>query len=185
MKDSLHLVNSVYSDPVILSTVVIACATVANVFVSTLMWLITRRYVKITEQIFNAQQRPFIGVASYTFESDPQTKRISLGVKFENFGTIPARKFDANWEVYIGEMAIQINKTKVNPSTLFPKVPSIINGSMIQEKTYDSIMNGAVALEIIFKATYQGVTDIEYETYEKARFVARLSGFVAIDGNWK
>ena len=177
--------SNVFSDPIVLSTVIIACATVVNVLVSTLLWLVTRRSVKIAEQMFLTQQRPFVGVAGWTFESDPITRRISIGVKFQNFGSIPARKFYANLEVYIDKLSIQINKMEVNPSTLFPNVLSTIRASMVQSKKFESIISWVVPFEIVFKATYQGVGDLKYETYERARFMAHAGGFVALDGNWK
>ena len=46
--------------PIVLSTVVIAIATVANVVVSILMWSVTRDYTEVTRNIFKAANRPYV-----------------------------------------------------------------------------------------------------------------------------
>src|ERR1022692_2479639 len=80
------------ADPITAATVVIAAATVLNVFASLALWISTRSSVGIARLVFEAANRPYLGLDSWTIRNDPVQKTLDFEANMKNFGTAAAEE---------------------------------------------------------------------------------------------
>ena len=182
--DTLTTSSTHISDPIVLWTIIIALATIANVFVSTLMWVITNKYVRITRDIYESSQRPYIGVSKYELTDNPATNLLSYHIKMENFGNVPAKNMHTNIKIFINGDEHPIPAGPVEASTLFPKVFDSLTGIIRVPEQRLPILNGLSRLELELSIDYEGIVTAKYSTKERAQYNAQASGFVVIKGSW-
>ena len=122
-----------YRDPMVSSTVVIASATVVNLFVSCGLWISTKDSVDVTRAIFETANRPYVGLQGVGIVPDSdKSGGVSIVETIRNFGTVPAYNFDATWEVSLGGEVLPGTRVPQNRSTLSPgnsvSLPGHLNG---------------------------------------------------------
>jgi hypothetical protein len=82
--------KSKWDDPITLATVVIAAATVINVFASLYIGKKTSDYTEITQNIYKAFNRPYVGINSITATKDNKIRKLFVDYKIKNYGSVPA-----------------------------------------------------------------------------------------------
>src|SRR5205085_6695132 len=107
-----------YQDPVVVSTIVIAIATVVNVVVSYFLWRATYHSMKITQKVFEAANRPYLGTqAVKTIRDD----LLRFSVEIKNVGTAAADKVKVNWKFSSSNLPVPINSSSGEPTVIMPQ----------------------------------------------------------------
>lgn len=109
-----------FGDPIIASTVVIAIATVVNLGVSFGLWWSTRDSVDVARHVFEAANRPYVGLEQFATPNDRDKKTLNITAAIKNFGTAPAEKTEVKWEISLNGTVQKAKGTPANPATLMP-----------------------------------------------------------------
>ncbi len=165
-----------WKDPLIITTIataVIAVATIVNLLVAIFMWRVTKESTGVTKSIFEAANRPYVGIPRVKVEKDDAAKKLNFAVEIKNFGSVPANEFDSNWDVWIDGVSQPQTKFPDKPSVLFPQASVFRVGLIADPMVYSSIVTGKSALEFVVEVRYKGVTQKEYYYREKAGTITR------------
>jgi hypothetical protein len=93
------------------STIIIAVATVANVYVSCSIGNYTRESMEITRNIFKADNRPYVGIFEVKVEKNLDSKEIIVESIIKNAGSVPARDVVIEAKLFINKKKFRINRT--------------------------------------------------------------------------
>lgn len=168
-----------YRDPATLSglsSIVIALATLLYVIISVFLWKATKRSADITEKMFEASNRPYIGIDRIDAVDKDYPKKIDLTVK--NFGTVPAKDV---WEETTARTHNEVVHHHKSDPTILCQGGAFVSGINISEELYSAILLDSLPLVITIDIHYKALGDIEYQatyTYEyaKERGCFRLKG---------
>jgi hypothetical protein len=169
-----------WKDPITISTIVIAFSTVASVCVSLLLWSVTRRYTKVTRDIFEAAHRPYIALSDFSGDGgqfgNNEPVRVTFGAKYRNSGSVPGNKITVTWNL----------RTKAGAQVKFyppdEKETVLLSGDEestgiwtdLDNELTKAWLDSSLELEVSLVLTYQGVTGTEYShrktgTYSRHR----------------
>jgi hypothetical protein len=168
-----------YQDPIILSSVVIAVATVVNLFVSVHLARSTRDSAKVTQRIFEAAYRPYLAISVQHAEMDEAANQFKIIFQINNVGAVPAHDVDISWHVIINGEPFPPVEMGYKKSTLFPQAIRNITTRVTESKQYLSIKSGA-KVEIEVSATYKGIAGEQHDTYHKEVY-DRDKGFLLLE----
>lgn len=172
-----------WKDPLIITTIataVIAVATVVNLLVAIFMWRVTRESTRITRSIFEAANRPYVGIPNVNVQKDDAAKKLDFTVRIKNFGSVPANEFSSKWDVLIDGVSQPQTGIPDKPAVLFPQVSVLLAGTFA-DPMYSSIVTGKSALEFVVKVRYKGVTQKEYYYRQKNRYYPQANSFMVIE----
>ena len=164
-------------DPIAVASVVIAGATVVNLVISLWLWQATADSADVTRRIFEAANRPYVGIENIEANKDEKTHRLFFIVRTKNFGTVPAEQFDNNMQIFLGDDLVPTQGVPDKPKILFPG-QAILNTGLIGSSSYDALMAGTVTLRIVTTLTYKG-PEKEYPAYcNKSQYDHQRNVFV-------
>ena len=170
-----------YQDPIVIATIIIAIATVAYVLVSIALWRATKRSTEITQKIFEAANRPYIGTEGVKTRINELEGFLRFEVEIKNFGTVPASNLTGGWDIlYNGEL-LPIVRPQRDASILLPQ-GSIFLVAQLADPQFQPLADGEARLELRLSFRYTGVTDHEYQYRERYEFVRDLRGFASMGG---
>ena len=167
--------------PIVLSTEVIAIATVANVVVSILMWSVTRDYTEVTRNIFKAANRPYVGTSGIIPIKDEANKTFPINLEIKNFGSVPAKNVETAWNLSLNGVPMPVSKVPDKPLVLFPQTSNFLAATFSGDK-YSSIVNGDSILEITLEIRYKGAYQEQYYYSEKSRYAHNMNRFIGLSG---
>lgn len=176
--------ESKWRDPIITSTVVIALATILNLFISVLLWQATYNSTKVATDTYKAANRPYVGIAGYDINKDDLNKKLIFNVRFRNVGPVPATEFDAELDVKLNGKPLSGEKVPDKPKVLFPQTESHFR-AIITGEDYDPVVNGSSILEVTVNIKYKGVQTEQYYTYDKAQYSHKINSFISLEGDAK
>ncbi len=127
----------------------------------------TQDSVKVARDIYNAANRPYVGVASLvpTFmvlgpaDTKESVKTIEeatfmrVSATYKNFGTVPAANFTIRYQPLVDGKPLGGVGIPAKPSTLFPTEEKYLSGE-IDPETFGAIRNGTKTLDIDIQIDY-------------------------------
>jgi len=175
--------NKSWKDPTTLATIVIAIATVVNVVVSLIIGYLTNKYTETTQNIYRASNRPYIG-AKLKITSNDKIKKYYLITEIRNYGSVPASHVQPEFIILLDGFKVEDISHSI-PDTYFNLYPNSQIQATHQINAYADIRNGHKILEIETKIKYKGITEDQYEDYQKWRYSIKYDRFVPIDAYTK
>jgi hypothetical protein len=88
-------------DPITISTIFIAVATGVNVLATLLLWTATKSSVDIARRVFEAANRPYVGIEGIATHKYPSARKLEIDCALKNFGTAPAEEEDSEMTPYL------------------------------------------------------------------------------------
>jgi hypothetical protein len=164
-------------DPIALSTTVIAAATVVNLFVSVGLYISTARSANTARKVFEAANRPYLGVNAVNARFDSNGVEITLSVR--NYGTAPAEESDVDWDVMLNgapQFGITVRR---KPTTLFPGEEVDLRAD-IGPEAIPQIINGNLALTLVVRASYKGPDERSFKYTESGRYNPKRNAFILL-----
>ena len=149
------------------------------------MFISTRKYTSITEKLFLASQRPYIGIRTYNHNFLSDATGVLLETKIQNYGNTPAKNIDVLTEVFVDEIKIEFDNLKVENQIIFPQSSHPISMIIKNKNMFLAIKNGQSLLKIHTKITYSGITDKKYGTEEICKYNHKSPSFVGEFGEWR
>src|SRR5437016_3257448 len=134
-----------YKDPMVISSLVVAVSTVAYVFVSILLWRVTKKSAQTTQSIFEAANRPYIGIFRLTTECMDGMFRIQVDSK--NFGSVPARNVRCDIEYVLNGTVLPNPDYSKEIIAFAPQQPHCIQGTL-GHPVGSQVCNGTGTLEV-------------------------------------
>jgi len=145
---------------------------------------LTRNLVIISQKTFNAANRPYIGVNTFTtqyaWESDdgnfhvtstPTTKsdRMDFIAEIKNFGPVPGTNYSGNWRVFVGDKEMVGNKKIPDQGITFFPGEMLYLRAGLRGADYQDIMRGNKRLTIDVLIEYDGPSG-HYKECQKNQF---------------
>ena len=186
--DSIKVIYNNAPDPSVIWTIVVALCAVASVYVAIKMWKATKKYTEVTENIFLASQRPYIGRSTHKIRFVEEKKVIDLSVFIKNYGKVPAKNVSAIINIFVNEILLSdIKNNKTEGQVLFPSQEHPIDFIFDLQNipaSYNDIKNGKLLFEIMTEIKYNGVTKTQYTTKEKEAYKHIIASFIKVFGEW-
>lgn len=167
-----------YPDPVTIATVVIAIATVINMAVAVFQWNAARRSANVAEMIFEAGNRPYVGVKSIICIKDSAEKCLRIFAVIKNFGTATAENCDVGWKMYLNGVIVAGTSFPANTTALFPKLSHHLRAILCEP--YSQITSGASILEITVHFPYSWKPKQSHIYEEKYRYEHSENAFMGL-----
>lgn len=163
------------------ATVIIAAATVINVIVSLYMGNKTREYTEITNKIYKASSRPYVGINTIKIsKNEPGTLTIAL--EFKNFGNTPATNVRISFDALLNNGKMNESHRYKNldkmHSNIFPQCTYSFPFSVTSN--YKEITSGVVPFVLNIKANYSSITEDNYEDNEEMQYNPFTNSFFPI-----
>ena len=156
---------------------VTAVATVAYVVVSVLLWLATKRTADLTHQMFEATQRPYLGIEATNltqlmYVKPMSTWRCDLIIK--NFGNAPAVDVRINWRIEItGSVNIRQNPSEPAMSLQPQQEQRFVCEFKEESNLFEELSHDAAIFHVYTELHYKGLAGNQYRYYEKCLFDPR------------
>ena len=166
------------ADPVTIATVVIAVATVVNVFVALFQWIAARSSAETAKRIFEAGNRPYVGVESIICVKDEAKQCLSIFAIIKNFGTATAENCDFSWSLYIDGVPIVGREVLANPTFLFPTLAHHLRAVLVE--SYPQIVSGNSILEVVVHFSYKWQSHKSHIYEEKYRYEHSQNHFIGL-----
>ena len=169
-----------YKDAIALATVVIATATVVNLFVSIFLWRATAGATRITRDIFEASHRPYLGVTQIDTELDAANQRMKIVCHARNFGSIPAH----NVEIIKGQNLINgvpvkyPHPTKFGKFSVFPGAPHFLNFFLRGPHPLATLPTANLELHVTLR--YEGLNGKGYRYHQESMYHPETGQFVPL-----
>jgi hypothetical protein len=149
-------------------------------------WLgcLTHQLVSISQDTFNAANRPYIGINGISVLYLPrdvtnagqlsqmptgETTRLAFKVEIKNIGPVPGTNETQGWRVFIDGIEQLMTKVTSSPVTFFPGELTYLSAT-IDERDYSAIQSGTKKLVIDVWVDYDGPAghykDCERQQYE-------------------
>ncbi len=174
--------SSNWKEPIVWATFIIAFATIVNIGISTLMWVVTKENTEISRKVLEASFRPYVGSPR---ARAARLKNDALGIEIEikNFGRIPAYKFEViTWGVMLD--GVEPNERKLGPSgtpTLLLPTASNFLQARLGSGFYSKVVSGQTKLEIELEVQYTDATGKYYRYRIKYAYDHTREGFARIE----
>lgn len=169
-----------YEDAIALSTVIIATATVVNLLVSIFLWRATANATNVTRKIYEAANRPYVGIPTVDTTLDPPSGTVSFICQVRNFGSVPA------FEVDILDSRVTVDDEQLNATVglfgthaIFPDSHVFHNLSFTNAPNAGHIL-ATQRLEIQITLEYKGVSENKYRYEYHSRYQPDLHQFMPI-----
>lgn len=166
-----------YKDVPTLASIAVAFATLVYVGVSIYLLKATKRIAQITQDTFEASNRPYLGVN----ELSPswQGTRLDFRAEVINYGSVPAKLSKREW--WIDSYGERIFTDCITDKTviLLPQTPYTIKTSL---KNADSLPDGIASLKIQINVAYKGITNKTYNHSEIYRYDNSGTRFIKDSG---
>ena len=172
-----------WKDPLIITiaTAVIAFAAIVNLLVSVLMWLATNRSAKITEKIFEAAHRPYLGIVREDVVKNDREMTTTIRAVVKNSGGVLARDIRHDWKILIDGKVTSMPSSE-EPAVLVPEAEMTFAGEIdVSSKEYSSILSGEAKLLSTFNLRYKGVTQKEYHYATKREYDHTVDKLIIIE----
>jgi hypothetical protein len=169
-----------YKDPVAWSVIATAVATIVYAIISSGLWKATKRTAEIaertadiTQRIFEAANRPYIGIDRVNAIDEELKKGVDIVVK--NFGTIPARELCGQTTMKTDKQVVFTNEAG---PTILCQGGEFVIGIMLSTELYsDAIVSNKVPLFIKTELWYKGLGDVEYHVCYNYEYAPERGGF--------
>ena len=168
-------------------TMVVSVCAVINIIIIVLMLIATKKYTKITEEIFLTAQRPYIGKKDHAIMFDDDNKVIRFSNIIKNYGSVPAKKFSCKIKLLIKGKLQELDGGESSNQIFFPEEThsmDLILNLHKQPKAFYAIINGELPLELTMEIEYFGATDKKYSTTETEIYNSSIKTFVKESGEW-
>jgi hypothetical protein len=164
-------------DPMIVSTIIIALATVANIGISVMLWLTTQQSVQVaqesvevTRQVFNAANRPYIGVVTIETNLNQKNRRLDYTAEIKNYGTVTANSVEIQLETFVNS---QIQPQSYDPETksgvLLPTSSVFVNDG-ISDPYFKAVMETGSRLQVKVSVRYFGATGVSHSYTQEYKY---------------
>lgn len=157
---------SSWSDPITLATIIIAACTVLYSVLTYFMFRATVANTKITNKIFEAAHRPYLGIQS------TNTKLNDGAIEFiciaRNFGSVPAHNIEIlSHATTVGGTATDLPRlVEIGGFSIYPTSHKELHLRVGDKSVYNAISNNA-RLEMFVTLRYEGLAGQKYEyTYQ-------------------
>jgi hypothetical protein len=166
-----------YQDPITVSTIIIAVATVINVVGTLLLWLTTKRSTNLTRDMFEAAHRPYVTFLAVKRVINAAVPRVEFRIQYQNVGSVPAYDFKTEFHIVTdGTLLPNVVKEEEIVTVVFPAVMGFTVQFTVGQQEYDSVIN-ATNLGLILECTYKGVAEKEYRTRTKLQYDNKTQHF--------
>lgn len=171
-----------------------AAVIAASVYAGIAAWqgYLSRRQLRVSEHIFEASERAYVGTASigltYVWQErgevrtsalwNPKVTGATVGAVVKNFGPVPANHFDAVWKVTIGGVAMPAKRIPVTTSILFP-TDTVSLGGRLDSSQIKSMIADHQTLAVQITISYDTPERYDQECREW-QYVPYIPGFVDI-----
>jgi hypothetical protein len=150
-----------YQDPITVSTIVIAFATVINVIGALLLWRETRDSVRITRDMFEASHRPYLGVTDSKTFIHYDKQEIEFMMPLINTGTVPANDVQRELLVLIDGVRIELDRYEHQGHCVLPHLNYGHTVTLSGDKFTKAINASTVNLRLKFR--YKGIEQKGYD----------------------
>jgi len=168
-------------------TIVVSVCAVINIVIVAFMLFATRKYTKVTEELFLTSQRPYIGKEKHIIMFDDTNKVIRFSNIIKNYGTVPAKKVSCKIKLLIKGKLQNIEGGESSNQIFFPQethsIDLILSLHKIPDAFYD-IFHGKLPLELSMEIEYFGATKKKYATTETEIYNHTIKTFVKEFGEW-
>lgn len=179
MSGELALITDICTaDPVTIATVVIAVATVVNVFVALFQWIAARSSAETAKRIFEAGNRPYVGVKSIFCIKDEAKQCLSIFAVIKNFGTSTAENCDFRWSLYVDGVLLAGKAIPANPTFLFPTLKHHLRAVLVE--SYPHVVSGGSILEVVVHFSYKWQPHKSHVYEEKYRYEHTQNAFIGL-----
>jgi len=159
-----------------IATLFAAIAALVYVWLTHKLAKATNRSTRITEQIYRAAHRPYVGVVEVAVQPDGR-----LRFKVANVGSVPANEFRNTYTIRLDGQPYQQPPDISRYATLFPQ-NSFYNPLTIDPGTMTRVISGQTALEIDVELRYRGADGAEYITRGTWRYSTQDHAMVSVTG---
>jgi hypothetical protein len=169
-----------YKDAIALSTVIIATATVVNLLVSIFLWRATANATNITRKIYEAANRPYVGIPTIDTTLDPPNGTVSFICQVRNFGSIPAFEVDIlDSRVTVDDKPLNATIEPFGTHAIFPDSQVFHNFSFTNAPDAEQVL-ATRRLEIQITLEYKGVNENKYRYEYHSRYHPAARQFMPI-----
>ena len=168
-----------WKDPITLATVVIAFSSIMSFLVSVLLWNVSRKYTNVTQSIFEAAHRPYVGVlsldGSFSHHGGNPPITANLQVVIKNSGSVPALDITTSWRVVGWGKPIKL--VSEEPKALLPGVEEANSTKFSLFEIEGKDFGRTAALDLLVTLDYKGIADKKYRYEQHAKYNP-IKGFV-------
>jgi hypothetical protein len=166
-----------YRDPISIATIVIAAATVVYVAVSYYLLKATKRTAELTQNIFEAANRPYLGILSGAIQLEQGGLRLQTNIK--NFGTAVAIDIESSWSAVINGKELPSLDTSKTFAVLPPQSEMGLI-TLLNPEEYLQLDSTGTTMELAFSLTYKSLAQKEYYYRERQVFERQAQGFIKV-----
>lgn len=150
-----------YNDPITIATVVIAVCTIFYSLFTFLLLKATVQNTRITNAIFDAAHRPYIGIPSIEYNRDEEKRFVQFTAMIENSGAVPAGDLQVDIQVLLDSVPLQISTYENNGSYIMPRSTTKYLIKLMDDK-FTKVERAAV-LNLRFSIKYKGIAQKQYQ----------------------
>lgn len=152
-------------DPVVISIVVIAVATAANVVISAFLWKATVASTNIARLALGAMQRPYLYIDGISSSLGPLA--IELTATLKNCGSLPAANVIVTWDAYSDKNSVHHSTDDL--AILAPNGQGTTRCNL-QGPYWATIHAAQTDFEVEIQIEYLGVTGSQHRYAERLRY---------------
>ena len=175
------MVQNLWGDPQVISSVVSATATVIYVIATFQILRAANDSAATTRDIFQAAHRPYIGVTHIAAEMLPSGQILSK-INVKNFGSVPAANIHTATAFYLDGAELDLSQRHNDGDSLFPGDSNVLRVQLSKDKS-QLLLAGSPA-HIACSIKYEGVGgkghgyECRYEYYRyTGEFIPASSSF--------
>ena len=169
-----------YKDAIALSTAIIAAATVVNLLVSIFLWRATANATNVTRKIYEAANRPYVGIPTVDTTLDTPNARVSFVCQVRNFGSVPAFEVDIlDSRVTVDDNSLNATIEPFGTHAIFPDSQVFHNFSFTNAPDAERVL-ATRRLEIQVTLEYKGVNKDKYRYEYHSRYRPTTGQFMPI-----
>jgi hypothetical protein len=130
-------------------------ALVAALVVNIYQWREANRSAKVSQDVFEAQFRPYLTAEAVTTTGDsPLDKGVFIGMKIENTGSIPAENITYVWSIYKNGVAVPGISIPHGSRILYPSKHVYQKARMDDPAEVAAAHSGTLILTVYSKYSY-------------------------------
>ena len=124
---------------------------------------------------YEATVRPYLGVTAMPVKVAGPPSDLEFSAILKNYGTIPAKSFEFDWNVVLDDKTISIPKSPTIPADLPPGETTTLGGALGTIET-PLVMNGTHTFIVYVTYNYNW-RDKHEHTCEKSKFLPNMKRF--------
>ncbi len=158
------------------STILIAVATVIYMLTTIGLFCLANRSIALTKTIFEATNRPFVGLSTIDIVNNPALQILAWTVAIENAGNSPAASVEITYHRFLNGECEQTTPPK-GLCTILPgnKVYDRLDES--RKDIYESTMTEMSILEFAIHIKYQDIHKNNRATHSRYKYNVGLNVF--------